>query len=146
MNIENIAATLRRIEETDESHFDMRTYFNSGHCGTPACIGGFAMAEKLDLDLKEPLVILQNEARVEEYRDGVGIDINNVFDTAREFLGLTEDQAAQLFYYTIMDPPPTRSEAVLLLSTMVETGRFHTWEDLWPDNSARDMSQWDLSR
>ena len=142
MNIENIAATLKRIEMTDESHFDMKLYFTSAHCGTAACIAGFAMTEMLDLDLTQSMIDLQNEARIEKYRDGTGLDINNAFDIAREFLGFTEQQAADIFYYAGMYPMPTKAEAVKLLSTMVETGRFVTWTDLWPYNSGRDQSQW----
>ena len=91
----------------NQAAFGVRGYCfpdQTGHdCGTTACIAGWAVA----LDGLNPLKVY------------------NVAKRARKLLGLTDNQAAELFSGSVISKAhgPTSQDAALVLYNLAETGK-----------------------
>lgn len=123
MNIPNILALANYLDRTvSADSFDMANWrlphdhlprspktnaeAFEGSCGTVACIAGHAMV------LFEPDAPLCPEGQIS--------------DRAQDYLGLTDDQAGELFIPRLETHITTKARAVQVLRTLAETGEV-TW-------------------
>jgi hypothetical protein len=90
MNVENILKTAEAIEKDliKGLKFNMTDFYHEMSCGTRACIGGYAVAVKMDVE----------EAPSEEDIQAYLIDNNaqGFKEDAQEFFGLDEETATSL--------------------------------------------------
>jgi hypothetical protein len=121
MNLDNIKTLRAHIAGLPEERFNMAQWSarQSGNvdytvpedlltdCGTAGCIGGWACA-------------------LAGTRETRKFNSTEIMDTARNYLGLTHEQAAALFLPDRLDGR-TRAEAIAVLDTLIKTGQPH-WE------------------
>ena len=134
MNVDNIQllinkiSTLSRGHNTgpDEKAFDMSSVLHD--CGTPACIAGWALALRLQSEGPE-LESMIDEYRVAhpEVRERASIMLGTEMSIARDFLGLDNGRAKDLFhadgvssfFWEKIEP----EAAVKVLQHLINTGK-----------------------
>ena len=113
MKVNNIKEVRDEIASKPEN-YNQTVVYNA--CGTPACIAGHAA------HLATPPGGYQNI---------------NCWDFAKDFLGLTGEQATDLFssfpYPRQHDAPATVDEALAVLDNLIETGKVR-----WPPRDQED--------
>lgn len=90
------------------------------HCGTVACIAGYAFA------IKHPRTSAAKIRAIEE-RTGGDADDDPIVEEARDFLGITPDESEALFFPDAYDPDLIlhnlpAEQAVAVLRHLAETG------------------------
>ncbi len=123
MNVENIRKTIDAIRAEKIARFDMSNWcVEKNHCGTAACIAGFAAL--IDTDhVKSPRGDRWSFFAIGDSQ--IDANIRYVDEVAQDFLGLTTDQAHDLFMPDILRVPlreVSAENAIKVLENLIETG------------------------